>query len=114
MMSESWEKWYGDTLTSYDPMFWANKLHFSISGLGFYNYPYLFGYLFSLGIYGQKDKFGEKFNGLYNEILKDTGSMMAEDLIQKHLGQDIEKADFWLDSISIVEKSLNEFEGLLR
>jgi oligoendopeptidase F len=98
MMSESWEKWYGDTLTSYDPMFWANKLHFSISGLGFYNYPYLFGYLFSLGIYGQKDKFGEKFNGLYNEILKDTGSMMAEDLIQKHLGQDIEKAGFWLYS----------------
>jgi len=113
MMNSAWKKWYGDTLTGYDPMFWANKLHFSISGLGFYNYPYLFGYLFSLGIYGQKDKFGEKFNDLYTEILKDTGSMMAEDLIKKHLDQDIEKPQFWLDSIATVEESLVQFENLL-
>ena len=35
------------------PLFWAAKAHFSIAGFGFYNYPYLFGYLFSLGVYQQ-------------------------------------------------------------
>ena len=47
MMSAAWEKWYGDSLSEPDPLFWANRLHFYFSGLSFYNFPYLFGYLFS-------------------------------------------------------------------
>jgi len=42
-----------------DPYFWASKLHFSISEISFYNYPYLFGYLFSKGIYAQRAAKGE-------------------------------------------------------
>ncbi len=115
LMTQAWKKWYGDTVSEYDDMFWASKMHFSISSIGFYNYPYLFGYLFSLGIYGQKDKFDstEEFNKLYLNILKDTGTMMAEDLIKKHLGQDIEQEQFWLDSLSIVEEQISAFEELL-
>ncbi|MCO4794872.1 MAG: M3 family oligoendopeptidase [Bacteriovoracaceae bacterium] len=113
MMNGAWEKWYGDTLTEYDSMFWASKLHFSISSFGFYNYPYLFGYLFSLGIYAQKEKYGEGFPDLYKAILRDTGKMTAEDLIKKHLDQNIESPDFWKDSLSIVEKSITDFEGLI-
>ncbi|TNF30724.1 MAG: M3 family oligoendopeptidase [Deltaproteobacteria bacterium] len=114
LMNDAWAKWYEETLVEYDPMFWASKLHFSISSIGFYNYPYLFGYLFSLGIYAQKDKYGEKFPELYKNILRDTGTMTAEDLIKKHLDQDIESPDFWKDSISIVESSITKFEGLIR
>lgn len=113
IMSNAWEKWYGDTLTEYDSMFWASKMHFSIAGLGFYNYPYLFGYLFSLGIYGQKEKLGDKFNDLYLDILKDTGTMTAEDLIQKHLGKDIREEDFWHTSLNIVEEQIQTFEELV-
>ena len=113
MMNNAWAKWYEETLVEYDQMFWANKLHFSISGLGFYNYPYLFGYLFSLGIYAQKEKYGENFPNLYKSILRDTGKMTAEDLIKKHLDQDIESTDFWKESISIVENSINRFEQLI-
>ena len=51
IMSDSWLEWYGDSISEPDPMFWASKLHFYISGLSFYNFPYLFGYLFSLGVY---------------------------------------------------------------
>ncbi|CAM3655187.1 M3 family oligoendopeptidase [Parendozoicomonas haliclonae] len=113
MMEQSWEKWYEDSLTGYDPMFWASKLHFSIAGLGFYNYPYLFGYLFSLGIYAQKDKLGENFRGAYRELLRDTGRMTAEELVEKHLGKDIRQPEFWLDSIAIVEGLVSRFETLV-
>ena len=114
MMRESWQLWYEDSLSEYDEMFWASKLHFSISGFGFYNYPYLFGYLFSLGIYAQKDQLqsGENFEEKYLSILRDTGSMTAEALVEKHLGQDIRTPEFWLNSIGIVERSLNQFEKL--
>lgn len=116
MMRDSWKLWYEDSLTEYDEMFWASKLHFSISGFGFYNYPYLFGYLFSLGIYAQKDAQTnaqqQSFEEKYLAILRDTGCMTAEDLVQKHLGQDITTEQFWLDSIGIVEKSVQQFEQL--
>ncbi|MCY3622985.1 MAG: M3 family metallopeptidase, partial [Gammaproteobacteria bacterium] len=36
MMSAAWEKWYGDSIAEGDPLFWASKLHFYISGLSFY------------------------------------------------------------------------------
>ena len=114
LMRESWQLWYEDSLSEYDDMFWASKLHFSISGFGFYNYPYLFGYLFSLGIYAQKDQLqsGENFADKYLHILRDTGSMTAEALVEKHLGQDIRTPEFWLNSIGIVERSLSQFEKL--
>jgi oligoendopeptidase F len=113
MMSDAWKVWYEDSLTEYDEMFWATKLHFSISQLGFYNYPYLFGYLFSLGIYAQKDNYGDKFNELYTNILRDTGSMNAVDLINKHFGKSIEEKDFWQGSLDIVNKAVTRFEGLV-
>jgi len=111
-MRSSWQHWYEDSLSEYDDMFWASKLHFSISGFGFYNYPYLFGYLFSLGIYAQKDNSAADFTTLYRNILRDTGSMTAEGLVQKHLQKDITKQEFWDDSIAIVASSLKRFEAL--
>ena len=113
MMADSWQLWYEDSLSDYDDMFWATKLHFSISQLGFYNYPYLFGYLFSLGIYAQQDKYGADFNTLYTQILRDTGSMTAEELVGHHLQQDISQAQFWQASLKIVENSVASFEQLV-
>ena len=112
-MNNAWTLWYGKNLSEMDDMMWASKLHFSISGLGFYNYPYLFGYLFSLGIYAQKDLHGNNFNDLYLKILRDTGSMNAVDLIDKHFGKSIEEKEFWQGSLDIVNKSVTRFEKLL-
>jgi oligoendopeptidase F len=109
---KSWATWYEDTLTEYNEMFWASKMHFSMSYKAFYNYPYLFGYLFSLGIYAKKDQYGESFKKLYVDILRDTGAMTAEDLIKKYFNQDISQKDFWLKSMKIVENSVNEFKKL--
>ncbi|MCJ8325404.1 MAG: M3 family oligoendopeptidase [Rhizobiales bacterium] len=112
LMQSAWGKWYGDSLSEYDPYFWATKLHFSISGMGFYNYPYLFGYLFSLGVYQQKDELGNRFNDLYTGLLRDTGSMTAEQVVMKHLQKDIEGEAFWDNSLDMVEAAINQFEAL--
>lgn len=112
LMVASQKYWYENTLTEYDEMFWASKLHFSISGLSFYNYPYLFGYLFSMGIYAKKDSLGANFHSKYVELLRDTGRMTAEELVMKHFNEDISKKDFWLRSIRIVEDSVQKYKNL--
>src|SRR5699024_12197209 len=53
LMEEAQKEAYQDALRSYHPMFWATKLHFHITGVPFYNFPYTFGYFFSLGIYNR-------------------------------------------------------------
>ncbi len=113
LMETTWKEWYGDAMTEADPYFWASKLHFSISQVSFYNYPYLFGYLFSKGVYAQRDAKGEQFYEDYVSLLRDTGSMMAEELVQKHLGMDLTQADFWQQSIDMVKVQIDEFERLL-
>ncbi|WP_299693508.1 M3 family oligoendopeptidase [uncultured Vibrio sp.] len=113
LMETTWKEWYGDAMTQADPYFWASKLHFSISQVSFYNYPYLFGYLFSKGVYAQRDVKGEQFYADYVSLLRDTGSMMAEDVVQKHLGMDLTQADFWQQSIDMVKVQIDEFERLL-
>lgn len=113
MMRDSWQHWYEDSLSSYDEMFWASKLHFSISQLGFYNYPYLFGYLFSLGIYAQRERYGAAFNDLYTTLLRDTGTRTAEDLVQQHLQQNIRQPTFWQASLDIVDRSVRQLEALV-
>jgi oligoendopeptidase F len=112
LTNEAWKNWYGDTLTEYNEMFWASKLHFSITHMGFYNYPYLFGYLFSLGIYAKKNEYGEGFKKLYTDILRDTGTMTAEDIIQKHFKEDISQKEFWDKSLKIVASSIEQFKAL--
>ena len=113
MMGDSWQKWYEDSISEYDELFWATKLHFSISSLGFYNYPYLFGYLFSLGIYAQRETYGEAFDALYRGILRNTGSMTAEEVVMEHLKQDIRQPQFWQASLDIVDQAVSEFEALV-
>ena len=45
-----------------DDMFWASKLHFHMTGVEFYNFPYTFGYLFALGVYAQQETKGADFH----------------------------------------------------
>lgn len=113
LMSSTWQEWYGDSMEGSDPYFWASKLHFSISEVSFYNYPYLFGYLFSIGVYAQREAKGQQFYQDYVNLLRDTGSMMAEEVVQKHLGMDLSGAEFWQQSIDRVASKIDEFESLL-
>jgi len=110
---QAWSKWYGDTISANDKMFWATKMHFSFSDVSFYNFPYLFGYLFALSIYARRKELGSAFWPKYTEILKDTGRMTAEDLVQKHLGEDIRRPEYWQKAIGVVKQKLQNFEVLV-
>lgn len=113
MMSEAWQTWYGDALQEPDPLFWASKLHFYISGLSFYNFPYLFGYLFSLGVYARRDQMGADFYDRYTALLRDTGRMTAEELAANHLGVKLDEPGFWRETIASVAVRVDAFEQLL-
>ncbi len=104
---------YGDTVTDLSQMFWASKLHFYITGVSFYNFPYIFGYLFSLGVYAEREKLGDKFFTSYVDLLKDTGKMTCEEVAKKHLNVDLEKPDFWKSSLDIIERKVEVFEKLV-
>ncbi|MFZ9521654.1 MAG: M3 family metallopeptidase, partial [Silvanigrellaceae bacterium] len=106
LMSDSWKRAYGDTLSEMNPLFWCSKLHFHISGTSFYNFPYTFGYLFALGVYAQREKQGKDFYRNYVNLLRDTGRMSAEEVARKHLGVNISEQGFWNDSIAIVAKQI--------
>ncbi|MGR6898718.1 M3 family oligoendopeptidase [Rummeliibacillus sp. BSL5] len=103
---------YCDTLDEYDPMFWASKLHFHKTGTPFYNFPYTFGYLFSLGIYAHALEQGNDFEDEYIALLQDTGRMTVEDLAKKHLNVDLTKPDFWEKAIHLCIEDINEFMQL--
>lgn len=114
MTDQAWGRWYEGSLARYHPLFWAAKGHFSIAGLGFYNYPYLFGYLFSLGVYHQLMSRKAEGEGdvaqAYRALLRDTGRMSAEALVEKHLGQDIREPAFWQGSLALVAEAVTRFE----
>ncbi|MCY9187045.1 M3 family oligoendopeptidase [Bacillus halotolerans] len=109
MMEEAQKEAFCGALGEYHPLFWASKLHFHITRVPFYNYPYTFGYLFSLGIYAlaleEKNTFEEK----YIALLRDTASMTVEDLAMKHLGADITKRDFWENAIKLAVQDAEAF-----
>ena len=113
LMSQAWRQWYGDCLSEPDPMFWASKLHFYISGLSFYNFPYLFGYLFSLGLYLRRGDFGNEFYPRYVALLRDTGRMTAEALAAHHLGVTLDAPEFWRGTIALLEPRVAAFEDLV-
>jgi len=109
LMTNAQKEAYCDALASYHPHFWCSKLHFFITGIPFYNFPYTFGFLFSLGIYAEYLKNAEGFEDKYIELLRDTGSMKVEDLAMKHLGVDLTKPDFWESGIQLMAKEAEEF-----
>lgn len=112
MMVAAQKEAYADGLAKYHPHFWAAKLHFFIDDVPFYNFPYTFGYLFSMGIYAQAMKSDGNFEDQYIALLRDTAAMTTEDLAQKHLNVDLTKPDFWQAGIDMVLHDINDFMTL--
>ncbi|MCJ7841799.1 M3 family oligoendopeptidase [Lederbergia sp. NSJ-179] len=109
LMVQAQKEAYGDALKQYHPLFWGSKLHFFITGVPFYNFPYTFGYLFSLGIYAKAIKEGKGYEQKYISLLQDTGSMMVEDLAKKHLDVDLTQKEFWEEGIQLCIQDVEEF-----
>lgn len=106
---------YGETLQEgeEDPWFWASKLHFFITELSFYNFPYTFGFLLSQSLYGEFVKQGQAFLPQYEAFLKLTGSASCEDAVKQALGRDLRDVDFWASGIKAIEPKIDELEALI-
>ncbi len=109
LMEAAQKEAYCEALEEYHPLFWASKLHFFITGVPFYNFPYTFGYLFSFGIYAQALEEGTGYEEKYIALLRDTASMTVEDLAEKHLQVDLTQKDFWEKAVGLCLDDIKEF-----
>ncbi|MGM0601398.1 MAG: M3 family oligoendopeptidase [Candidatus Rifleibacteriota bacterium] len=115
LMSGTMKNQFGDLLEKdgADPYFWASKMHFYITGVTFYNFPYSFGYLLSRGLYGMFKKEQEAFLPKYENFLRKSGSNLAHLVAKETLGANLETKEFWKQSIMSHEPELKLFEELV-
>lgn len=102
-----------DLLSSWSPYFWADKLHFYISHFAFYNYPYVFGYLFSSLLYARSKAEGRSFHPVVVEVLRRSGWDDAEPLARELLGIDLGDPDVWTEGWAPLVDDLAELEALV-
>jgi oligoendopeptidase F len=115
LMSQTQRDVFGDVLLEggEDPYFWASKLHFYITGVSFYNFPYTFGFLLSRGLFAAFKEEGPSFLPRYEEFLRLTGSDTAEGVAKRSIGEDLEQPDFWVRAIRTLEEPLAQLEELI-
>jgi pepF/M3 family oligoendopeptidase len=94
------------------PEFWVSKLHFYISGLPFYNFPYTFGYLLSTGLFAVARENRPKFPEEFRRLLLATGCMETEAAVQSTMGFDLRQAAFWDLACGVVERRVEQFLDL--
>ena len=114
LMLQSQADTYGDGL---DPelrhaYMWAVKGHYYSGGRSFYNYPYMFGLLFGLGLYARYQQSPEAFRQGYDDLLSSTGMADAAELAAG-FDIDIRTPDFWRASLDVVREDIDRFEALI-
>lgn len=113
LMTDAQVEVFGDSLDpeQVDPWFWASKLHFFITELSFYNYPYTFGYLLSSALFQEFKREGPSFLKRYEHFLSLTGRATCEDVVQESLGRDIRDEAFWADTIRGLSPKIDDYEA---
>ncbi len=111
MMRSAQQMTYLDALDDegWNPSFWISKLHFYMSYFPFYNFPYTFGYLLSLGIYALGTTGGSDFPQQYRQFLKATGCQQSESAMASSFEYDLTEVEFWEMSMDIVADRVNQF-----
>jgi oligoendopeptidase F len=112
-MLDAQKQTYGDGLDEavLHPYMWAVKGHYYSSARSFYNYPYMFGLLFGLGLYAIYRRDPQGFTERYDALLASTGLADAATLAAG-MGIDIRSPDFWRASLGIVRDDIDRFEKL--
>jgi pepF/M3 family oligoendopeptidase len=113
IMSRAQLDTYGDGLDPdyLHPYMWTWKPHYYIPDLSFYNFPYAFGLLFSLGLYAIYQERGKEFLKEYDELLSSTGEGTAADLAAR-FDIDIRKGSFWEGSLKLIEERIDRYVSL--
>jgi oligoendopeptidase F len=115
LMTASQREVYGDVLEAggEDPWFWASKLHFFITEISFYNFPYTFGFLLSQALFAAFRREGAEFLVRYEQFLRETGRASCEEAVHRTLGWDLRDQAFWTGAIAACEGPLKEFERVV-
>lgn len=113
LMVETQREVFGDTLLAggEDPLFWASKLHFFITDISFYNFPYTFGFLLSTALFQEFKREGASFLERYENFLGLTGRANCEDVVQQSLGRDIRDQAFWAETIQGISPRIDAYEA---
>ncbi|WP_371069267.1 hypothetical protein [Sediminibacillus sp. JSM 1682029] len=109
LMEEAMDKGYQGALDGGSIHSWIWTPHYYITNSPFYNFPYTFGYLFSLVIYAKAKESGKAFEQAFLALLRDSGRMSAEQLAAKHLEEDITSETFWEKGLEMCRKDAEEF-----
>ena len=114
LMLDGQRQTYGDGLDpdTYHAYMWAMKPHYYSPSRSFYNYPYMFGLLFGLGLYARYLHDPEGFKAGYDDLLSSTGMHKGAELAAR-FGIDIRTSDFWRDSLDVVRADIERFESLV-
>lgn len=96
---------------TYHRYMWLWKPHYYSYAANFYNFPYAFGHLFSLGLYAIFRREGKAFVPRYQELLRCTNLDYAPTLAAR-FGIDITTPAFWQGSLAIIEDQKRRFESL--
>ena len=113
IMLETQRETYGDGLDNAQlhPYMWAVKGHYYSTGRSYYNYPYMFGLLFGLGLYARYQQDPEVFKQGYDNLLSSTGLADAATLAAR-FGIDLRTEAFWHASFDIIRQDIAQFEQL--
>lgn len=106
-------RWYGPSVPEVDPMFWANKLHFYIPTMAFYNFPYTFGYLFSGLVYEHFRPMGAAGAPGYERLLRRTGDEWAEPIARDELGLDLGDPETWMRAMGSLRRDFDAFTEIV-
>jgi len=114
LMIDAQKQTYGDGIDPdlLHPYMWAVKGHYYSSSFAFYNYPYMFGLLFGLGLYAQYQADPDAFRQSYDELLASTGDADAAELAGR-FGFDIRSPEFWEGSLDVIRKDIDTFVELV-
>jgi pepF/M3 family oligoendopeptidase len=114
LMLDAQRETYGDGLDTdvLHPYMWAVKGHYYSTGRSYYNYPYMFGLLFGLGLYARYQEDPEGFKAGYDDLLSSTGLADAATLGAR-FGIDTRAPEFWRSSLDVVRGEVDRFEALV-
>ncbi|MBX3097046.1 MAG: M3 family oligoendopeptidase [Fimbriimonadaceae bacterium] len=109
IMRDAQANTYGDglNLDAMHPYMWAVKPHY-YGYRGYYNFPYMFGLLFALGLYAIYQREPEGFHERYDDLLSSTGMYSATELAQR-FGINIEDEAFWAGSLNVLAEDIEAF-----
>lgn len=111
LMHVAFAEAYGNAMDELPAHSWIVTPHFYIAGSPFYNFPYTFGYLFAVSLYA-KAREDTGFEAQYMALLRDSGKMPVEELVDKHLGEDIRSTEFWEKGMRICISDVEAFIAL--